>query len=64
MLAGVIFGAVLMGSAYGQGCNQCRESVGQTPLRTQAAYRHGIEVMVAAAACVCGATVLVARRFR
>jgi len=50
--------------ASGQGCSQCREAVGQTPLRTQQAYRRGIEVIVLAAGCVCSATALVARRFR
>lgn len=53
-----------VGAARGQGCSQCRESVGQTPERTRAAYRHGIEVLVGAVACVAGATVVVVRRFR
>ncbi len=50
--------------ASGQGCSQCRESVGQTPLRTQRAYREGISVLVVAATFICGATVLMIRRFR
>ncbi len=52
------------GAARGQGCSQCRESVGQTPERTRLAYRRGIEVLVLAVGCVAGATVVVVRRFR
>jgi F0F1-type ATP synthase membrane subunit c/vacuolar-type H+-ATPase subunit K len=61
---GIALGLALCGSAGGQGCSQCRESVGQTPERTQRAYRRAIVVMVVAAGCVCGATVMAVRRFR
>ena len=50
--------------AHAQGCSQCKESVGQTPARTQKAYRESIALMVVAAGCVCGATFVVTRRFR
>lgn len=53
-----------LGVARGQGCSQCRESLGQTPERTRLAYRHGIEVLVLAVGCVAGATLVVVRRFR
>ena len=55
---------LIAGSARGQGCSQCREAVGQTPARTQHAYRAGIIVLATAATCVCGATALVIRRYR
>jgi hypothetical protein len=51
-------------SAKAQGCSQCREAVGQTPARTQQAYRRGIEVLVLAAGCVCAATMVTVQRFR
>jgi hypothetical protein len=61
----VVLLAVALGAdARGQGCSQCREAVGQTPAATQRAYRRGIGVLLAAVACVCGATVVVIRQFR
>jgi hypothetical protein len=52
------------GTAHAQGCSQCREAVGQQPVATQKAYRDGILVLLGAVAAVCGATLLVVRRFR
>ncbi|ADW68553.1 hypothetical protein [Granulicella tundricola] len=49
---------------YGQGCSQCREAVGQTPARTQVAYRRGITFMMLAGAGVFAGAVLAMRRFR
>jgi hypothetical protein len=63
-MPGLALVLALGGSAHAQGCSQCREAVGQTPSGTQRAYRHGIEVLVAAAVLVFGATVVVVRRFR
>jgi hypothetical protein len=63
-MTGLALALALGGTARAQGCSQCREAVGQTPNATQRAYRHGIEVLVAAAVCVCGATAVVVRRFR
>ena len=51
-------------SAEAQGCSQCREAVGQTPARTQQAYRRGIIVLVLAGAGVFGMSLLAIRRFR
>jgi hypothetical protein len=65
MVWAVVVGLGLwVGAARGQGCSQCRESVGQTPERTRLAYRRGIEVLVGAVVCVAGATVVVVRKFR
>ena len=50
--------------AQAQGCSQCREAVGQTPARTQEAYRRGIIVLVLAGAGVFGMSLLAIRRFR
>jgi hypothetical protein len=63
VLGVLLFLAFSLG-ARGQGCSQCRDQVGQTPERTQQAYRRGIGVLIAAVGLVCGATVLVARTFR
>ncbi len=51
-------------AAHAQGCSQCRETVGQTPARTQQAYRRGIEVMVVSGAAVFAGGVAAMRRFR
>ena len=50
--------------AHPQGCSQCRESIGQTPIRTQTAYRRAITLMVIASASVFTAGVVLLRRFR
>jgi len=50
--------------ARAQGCSQCRESIGQTPIRTQTAYRRAITLMVIASASVFTAGVVLLRRFR
>lgn len=50
--------------AQAQGCSQCRETVGQTPARTQTAYRRAILLLVGAGAAVFGAGVVVARKYR
>ena len=64
LLAMVLFLAAIARPATAQGCSQCRESVGQTPARTQQAYRRGIVVMVLAGAVVFTSTLVVLRRFR
>jgi hypothetical protein len=50
--------------ATGQGCSQCREAIGQTPARTQAAYRRAILVLVGAGATIFTGVVVALRRFR
>ena len=50
--------------AHPQGCSQCRESIGQTPIRTQTAYRRAITLMVIASGSVFTAGVVLLRRFR
>jgi hypothetical protein len=50
--------------AHPQGCAQCRDTVGQTPARTQTAYRRAIILMVAAGSLVFGAALVTLRRFR
>jgi hypothetical protein len=50
--------------APAQGCSQCHEAVGQTPTRTQAAYRRGILVLVLAGACIFSSGIIAIRRFR
>jgi hypothetical protein len=55
--------ALAMVPAGAQGCSQCREAVGQTPARTQAAYRRGIVVLMVAGLSVFGAGLVAIRRF-
>jgi hypothetical protein len=50
--------------AHPQGCSQCSEAVGQTPARTQSAYRKAIILMVVAGASVFGAAVILLKRYR
>jgi hypothetical protein len=50
--------------AHAQGCDQCRESVGQTSASTQQAYRRGILVLIIATTTVFAAVGIVMRRFR
>ncbi len=50
--------------AHAQGCAQCSETVGQTPTRTQSAYRKGILVLILSATGLAAATTAIARRFR
>jgi predicted RecA/RadA family phage recombinase len=64
LLLGAMLSIAISAAAHGQGCSQCRDQVGQTPQRTQQAYRRGIVVLIAAVGVICGATVLVARRYR
>ncbi len=47
-----------------QGCNECRETIGQTPARTQSAYRRAILLMVVASGTIFTAGVVILRRFR
>ena len=51
-------------SAHPQGCAQCRETLGQTPIRTQQAYRRAITLMVLAGATVFTASFIALKRFR
>jgi len=50
--------------AHAQGCSQCAEAVGQTPIRTQTAYRRAIVVLVLAGSTVFGSALIALRRFR
>ncbi len=49
---------------HAQGCSECREQVGQAPMRTQIAYRRAIVLMVVAGGGVFAAGVVAMRRFR
>jgi hypothetical protein len=49
---------------HAQGCSQCREAVGQTPARTQTAYRRAIVVLAIAGGGVFTAGLVVLKRFR
>ena len=49
---------------HAQGCSQCREAVGQTPARTQAAYRRAIALMVVAGSSIFTAALFTLKRFR
>ena len=51
-------------AAHPQGCAQCRESLGQTPIRTQQAYRRAITLMVLAGTTVFTASFIALRRYR
>ncbi len=57
-------GVLVPAHAVAQGCAQCSETVGQTPARTQSAYRKGIVVLIVAATTLAAATTVIARRFR
>ncbi len=50
--------------AHAQGCAQCRDNLASTPPRTQAAYRHAIELLAATAATLFAGTVLLLKRSR
>ena len=63
-VAAALLFAVLTVSSYGQGCSQCREAVGQTPARTQQAYRRGIAVLMVAGIALFAGTIAGVRRFR
>ena len=52
------------GTARAQGCSECREQVGQSPARTQTAYRRAITLMVVAGGGIFAAGVVAMRRFR
>ncbi len=47
-----------------QGCSQCSQAVGQTPARTQAAYRRAILLLVFAGGAVFTAGIVILRRHR
>jgi len=47
-----------------QGCAQCRDNAAATPPATQAAYRHAIILLVAAAGTIFTGTVVLLRRSR
>ena len=50
--------------AHSQGCTQCRETMGQTPARTQSAYRRAITLMTVAGSTVFLASLFALKRFR
>ncbi len=54
--------AVYTPSIHAQGCAQCRDSTGATPVATQRAYGHAIELMTGAAAILFVATVVMMKR--
>jgi hypothetical protein len=54
----------LPASSRAQGCTQCRDNLASTPPRTQAAYRHAIELLAATAATLFAGTVLLLKRPR
>ncbi len=47
-----------------QGCAQCRDNAAATPPATQAAYRHAIILLVAAAGTIFTGTVVLLKRSR
>jgi hypothetical protein len=55
---------LLASAAHAQGCDQCREAIGQTPPRTQQAYRRAITVLVLAGTTIFAGTILALKRFR
>ena len=63
-LALTIFAFALASPAHAQGCSQCAEAVGQTPIRTQTAYRRAIIVLVLAGSTVFTGALIALRRFR
>jgi hypothetical protein len=63
-LAALLVSLNLCVPAHSQGCDQCREAVGQTPIRTQTAYRRAIVLMVFAGATVFTAALVTLRRYR
>ncbi len=50
--------------ANAQGCSQCRDNTAATPIKTQAAYRHAIILLVAAAGTLFTGTLILLRRSR
>jgi hypothetical protein len=48
--------------AFGQGCAQCLDSTRATPLAVQAAYRHAILLLAAAASALFLAGLILLRR--
>ena len=48
--------------AFGQGCTQCLDSTGAAPPEVQAAYRHAIYLLVAAASTLFLTATLLLRR--
>ena len=63
-LASFLFLLLLTIPATPQGCTQCRDNTAATPPRTQAAYRHAIEMMVVAAGSIFLATVFMLKKLR
>jgi len=51
-------------SAPAQGCAQCRDNAAATPPATQAAYRHAILLLVAAAGTIFTGTLILLKRSR
>lgn len=63
-LALILLALTFSNQAHPQGCNQCRESVGQTSASTQQAYRRGIIVLIAGTSTIFLAVGILIRRFR
>ena len=63
ILFAVLLALAFTTPAHPQGCSDCRESLNQTPMRTQTAYRRAIVLMVLAGTGVFSAALLALRRF-
>jgi hypothetical protein len=50
--------------AHAQGCALCRDNTASTPLRTQMAYRHAIELLAITATSLFAGTVFLLKRHR
>ena len=59
-----VLALLLPATAHSQGCSQCRETIGQTPAKTQTAYRRAIVLLVVAGGGVFGAALVALKRFR
>ena len=50
--------------AHAQGCALCRDNTASTPPQTQAAYRHGIELLATTASVLFAGTIFLLKRHR
>ena len=64
VLLGALTAEMTAVPASAQGCSQCGEAVGQTPARTQGAYRKAILVLMFAGGGVFTAALVALKRFR
>jgi hypothetical protein len=54
----------LTAPARAQGCALCRDNTASTPPQTQAAYRHGIELLATTASVLFAGTIFLLKRQR